>query len=1197
MAKKTMVVHRTSLTTPLYNASVALHHAINGMKPRLMKKKMMVELLKGVGEVNLLKEQKHALQMEDRILCEEIVAIEDRLHWQTLEVNRNKARLVRCLDNLNQKKELFHQATQALEDADDPADCLAAVIEVTEQMTARQIQDFVRFIDDQTTEGIHESTKYAFDVLSLLLNDTMPMVKEVPITLHLSYEELHKYESNADEEDEHDEEENLANDGHGTEEEQESEPEEKEEEDNNGNGNNHQLTTSKQPLDAVAKATALHRKSIGLSAVTERTSQQTAFLKALEPKHNSGNEESNPDDEDNDDDDDDESHSVHANPEEAVKAYPRSTRQAVIEHVGRDDWVTMSWDERLENMIEFAIEQAKELPEEPFEVWEDYDDVYEQHIRYFESTINAGTARYSTDVSPHRKQKKRRSTRAGLLSDACHPLFIDRLKQITSTAKTDDGKSLLRLMNAEKEELMEGYLDIANMCRFTLWLGRSGQLGALVWDWNYAAMDYIAAKPIYDALKNDVNKTMAAVAKAQDIYDIAADRDADSSLKLKTLKALLPQTAWCRRRQQKYIQDQNNAMAARTKWPIYLRQLDAPAKFTVMVQQLASMQGKLARLIRHLQKATADVHQRTRVYHQAANDLTAVQEECASILCPWNWYMPDGRKWASIIHNKWFKEHARVTVLNDNGQGLQEISGTISGGVFIHPNGRKRYCTVQYDGGGSDEVDHLHIKMQYPQLISMDRAMEDFQEKFVSTRFDTACQTKMLLNMSNVIPKLKMHLSHASMTYEDARTCLYRSDLVQRLAGARLIQCIWRKTNKCTNMKKVRSWKSGEKMRAFLSANLIKFHKMKQRNLVFSTRLLQRVRAVIVMQRTVRGHLTRLVYWEMLDEIAEEERMRIEKLEQRRQEQEFANRLRASHVEAARTKNWRCPRCPLSVAYKTKFSSPQDIAAHIEYHDDIDRKKLMALEQKEAIDMELKRMERIARASKEDLAMAKMKALMAERDKKLKSEAVARAKKQREKKLEQMNALFTIKYQRPVLPSLRRKGSGFTSYATKDLSTSLAPPYPELRLVRNSMRKVPKGEKGRKRGSVLPEKIMITCSPFRFGRSSSCNAPLDCFEHPGLVSKDHALMFVRGSPMVGYTLVLADLHSTNGTFINQKRVQASTGTEYDRHNRTVKDGDILVFGCRKNGPGPGPENGGGSGVVLSTVCYQLWMNGSGFTSY
>ena len=70
LAKKTMVVHRTSLTTPLYNASVALHHAINGMKPRLMKKKMMVELLKGVGEVNLLKDGDAEERTAEDVQCQ-----------------------------------------------------------------------------------------------------------------------------------------------------------------------------------------------------------------------------------------------------------------------------------------------------------------------------------------------------------------------------------------------------------------------------------------------------------------------------------------------------------------------------------------------------------------------------------------------------------------------------------------------------------------------------------------------------------------------------------------------------------------------------------------------------------------------------------------------------------------------------------------------------------------------------------------------------------------------------------------------------------------------------------------------------------------------------------------------------------------------------------------------------------------------
>ena len=229
--------------------------------------------------------------------------------------------------------------------------------------------------------------------------------------------------------------------------------------------------------------------------------------------------------------------------------------------------------------------------------------------------------------------------------------------------------------------------------------------------------------------------------------------------------------------------------------------------------------------------------------------------------------------------------------------------------------------------------------------------------------------------------------------------------------------------------------------------------------------------------------------------------------------------------------------------------------------------------------------------------MIKMKKLMEERKIKMEIEAIAKAKRQREKKVEQMNAMFSIKYQRPVLPSLRRKGGKMKSYVAKDYEpTRLSPPYPEFRIVRNSMRPVKRsGGNHRKKSNLLPEKIFITSSPFRFGRSSSCNATVDCYDHPGLVSKDHALIFVRGSPMVGYTLILADLHSTNGTFINQKRVKSSNGTEYDRNNKVVDDGAIIVFGCTKSPPTP--ENTNGSTIHLSTVCYQLWKNGSGFNSY
>jgi pSer/pThr/pTyr-binding forkhead associated (FHA) protein len=362
------------------------------------------------------------------------------------------------------------------------------------------------------------------------------------------------------------------------------------------------------------------------------------------------------------------------------------------------------------------------------------------------------------------------------------------------------------------------------------------------------------------------------------------------------------------------------------------------------------------------------------------------------------------------------------------------------------------------------------------------------------------------------------------------------------------------------------------------------------------------------MQRVVRGHIARVKYFEVLDAIAEAERERVGRLENRRQEKEFANRLRAAQVAKERTKTWRCPRCPLSVAFKQRFTTLQEIEAHVKMHDEKIQREFEALQAKEAADAEIKRLDAMSRSSKEQIALAKMRRLMEERRVRLEIEALAQAKRNRETKVQKMNALFTIKYQRPLLPSLRKVG--FKTYNMDGIApTLLSPPYPELRLVRDAQRpqtakwkkKQPQQpqqpqqsqqQRGRrsKKIDLLPEKIFITCTPFRFGRSSSCDSPLDCYQHSGLVSKDHALVFVRGSPLVGYTLVMADLHSTNGTFVNQQRIKPGSGTEYDRNNRTLEDGAIVVLGCTKSLPTP--ENP--SGVVLSTVCYQLWKGGSGF---
>ena len=1197
-------VQRTSLTIHMHEASVTLHAAINGIKPALMKRKMLREIEHGVTEVVALEQIKRGLQSEDRIICEELVALHDRKYDQSLEVAKEQRRLARCLENLEKKQDLRNQAEDELANADNPLDFLEDSLSAAERLTDRRLKDFATFIDNKT-EGIHQSTKYAFDVLSILLGESMPKPKEIPIVLQVAYEEL--VEINTQEEDEeeyHEEEEGDTNENSldGSNEHENLNAEENENENKQDQIETKQDSNENEatPLDAVARATAEHRKAIGLEPVTKRTSQQSAFLNALVPKTSNDNisdteeheeHEEQEDQEESDKPDDAESSTsnpVPLDPEEAVKAYSRSTRQDVIEEIGRDEWVTMSWEERLEHMIEFAREEDKE---EPFQTVEDYeDDVFARNARYFESTVDEGTARHPNGDNTYLiERKKKESVRVGILSDEKYPQLIQRLIKLSHKGE----EALTSLVNDEKDELMEGYLDFQNICRYTLWLGRSGELGADIWAWILAVLDYTRALPIWNDLVDALADANDVVDIAQEIYDVAAAREAASSLKLKKIVALIPQTAWYRRRQQKYIQDHQKIMTQRTKWPVYLRPLDAPAKFAVMVQQVASMRGKTAKLIRDFKKALAQVHFCTKNFSQASNRLGLVEKEVDEVLCPWNWYMPGGRKWADIIHNKWFVPGGRVTVRNEE-TGL-ETPATLTD-VQIHENGRGRWGDVKYDNGSSEEeISHIRINLQYPQRVPMSRAMEDHQDKFVATIFDTACETPILLNIKLTVPKLEKHLNRMSITYEDTRTALHQADQSLYSTASKIIQCIWRRYKRSRSMKKVRTWKSGEKMRAFLSANLIKFRKMKEHNNAFAVRLLSRVKGSINIQRILRGHFARIIYWDILESIAEAERQRLARIEQIRQEKEFANRLRAAQIAKERTKGWRCPRCPLSIAFKQRFTSREEIDAHIAIHDEKLQEELEEIEAKAAHEMEEKRLALLQRKSKEQLALAKMRDMMEARRIKMEAEAIVKAKKQREKKLQQMNALFTIKYQRPVLPSLRK--GGFKSYANDDfMPTKLAPPYPELRLVRNAMRpSSATNEKWKindqnKRRALLPEKIFITCSPFRFGRSRSCDAPLDCYQHPGLVSKDHALIFVRGSPIVGYTLILADLHSTNGTFVNQKRIKAGTGTEYDKNNRTFEEGEILVFGCTKSQPTP--ENPGG--VVLSTVVYQLWKNGSGF---
>jgi hypothetical protein len=1038
-------------------------------------------------------------------------------------------------------------------------------------------------------------------------------------------------------------------------------------------------------LDPVARAMRKHREAVGLQVQTQRTHQQQAFLNSLNPGASRKNSEgkameeegeafadrggtggarsSSPTAADADGvvdsvdaggagvdtvDAVDVEEAVDAVDAEAeVKMYPRIKRQEVIEDIGKTVWLALSWEQRLVHMHEFYPpgwrEREKRMNEKAEREAGDAGSVqssefsegshsnaetegpktWPSELIWLQSTCETRiVTRESSKTAKRRFGLQGRGgtivVPSGLLARSRHRAFCQSLNAVLAL----DHDALVSVgTNAELLELLEPYLEMQRMSGAALDRGPCGEFGASLWAWLNRVLEFADAQPEHARLKECVQRQRALLARARLLYDVALKRRDACSSRLKAIKFEIGRLKWLRKKSLDALTAQKAKCKKRTKWPVRLRHHGDPPRFVVMVNQLSKIN-------RSLQVRIADLHEATCTQARARGIELAkrtARENCdqerRNVLNPWCWYMPDGLKWAGRCHNKWFVEGMRVAV------GENKEPGHIVR-AWIHDNGKGKRADVAYDEGGTEgDVPHYGLTMLYPQQVPFARALEDSQEKFVSTTFETSSRTPILLNVAVIIPRLKIHWKFKCLEHEDARADLLRADWQRRVKAARLLQCFYRGAMHAHAMKKTRSWKSSEPLRAFRSQNQIKFKKMQARNKVFAERLLTRITAVTNMQRMVRGHLARTAFWNVLASIAEEERSRLEKEEKRRQEIQISNQIRARAVQKQKVKSWRCPRCPLGVSFSQRFTDPAEIAAHLKIHEDADAKVQQDVLVQEAERDELRRKQAMERLVKEKTALSKMRIMMENRNIAVEKARRERELRMKEQRIQKLTELFTIKYQRPILPSLlkceglrfsgdkrkRLTGSsqkilgrhgtqgaeGSVNYAmSKDGTpmfkrTAIQPPYPELRFVRNALARgrgtaaAQPGGRGRASRVKLPESISIKCTPFRIGRSQFCDASLDSPEEPDIVSKDHAIIFVRGSSSAGYTLVLADLHSTNGTFVDQFRVAPSTGTEYDRHNVELKDSALIVFGCVHNADSL-------AGLHLSSVCYQLWKHGSKF---
>lgn len=79
----------------------------------------------------------------------------------------------------------------------------------------------------------------------------------------------------------------------------------------------------------------------------------------------------------------------------------------------------------------------------------------------------------------------------------------------------------------------------------------------------------------------------------------------------------------------------------------------------------------------------------------------------------------------------------------------------------------------------------------------------------------------------------------------------------------------------------------------------------------------------------------------------------------------------------------------------------------------------------------------------------------------------------------------------------------------------------------------------------------LTTQGVVFGRNNDCDVTLNTETLPLLISRKHATI-----SLVGHTLSIQDLGSTNGTYLNEQRLEAN-------QSRDLCDGNLLSFGGPK----------------------------------
>ena len=648
----------------------------------------------------------------------------------------------------------------------------------------------------------------------------------------------------------------------------------------------------------------------------------------------------------------------------------------------------------------------------------------------------------------------------------------------------------------------------------------------------------------------------------------------------------LAQDLWLYTNLLKKIANQKKTIKKRGTYAIVLRPVDGPD----LLRRRGLAFCKYDNLIKseklQFRKFKSEMKTRNKFLSEIIKRHNICKSELKKAHNPHTWYGKNGQDpWVDDkTHFEWYVKGQRCRARLKGWTKF--FVGTIESTV-VAPHRRRATCTIQFDDRDiAFGVNHSEIQLLYPHKVSTERAMEDGENKYFLTtfihahEFPSSCAPAQLARMDHMLPLMLHAMQRQHALLEDSIQAYLIVEAKLRGSASKIIQFAFRRFVFRKKLRRSIQSLLTFQFRVRKSKIRYKFLKHREKVRIFCETFIPRQHASLNIQRVFRGFMGRKSFAQKKEEarLAEVERQR--KLEARRVEIEFAKRMRAKKKQAEFVANWRCPRCPIKVQYTQKFKSMAEIELHKMKHMSEDELKF-SKHKAEVEAREMKRRQRLMEIKlKQEKMMIKLKKQTAEFVRQQEIQAKAKAKKRFEEKVKFLNTRFTLKYQRSILSAVKRKNQGVPVIYEQSLeelhARFLDPPYPTLRLVQDPRRPNSKSiYKG------LMHRIDVNASPFRIGRGSQCDVRMDSRVNSGLISKVHCAFFASFNRKLQVREIhIADLHSTNGTFLNGERVTPG----YD--NRVIiSDGDLVTFGAIKL------EHGlrqiGKHGIIPSELIYQF----------